>query len=210
MKAYLHKMGNVISLGGFGTLHLILFFLNTFAGIIGAIWLLFRGEWKVVVGGFIASLMMPNLWWILLLPGLGIVHLMFKCDQNKFGFRIIAFTNVLYQSLVLSAWVVLVFLFFNTGLLGYQESKNLLIPMALVGYSVAVSPIIYLASHETPDNLSAHSMVFLSEVGYILLVGLSLCRVALSYSLGVLALLAVANATFVMYVFSKISKAAEE
>jgi hypothetical protein len=176
MKTYLHKMANVISLGGFGTLHLIFFFLNVFAGIIGGSWLLFEGKWRLVVGGFIASFLMLNIWWIPWMPTLAINALVEKFHNSKFWWLTLVFISLLYQSFIYSLWVVAVFVsIFIVGLgCGPPSNLTMFIPRALFGYSVAVSPIAYMASHDPPDAIGAHSMRFLSQLEYLVLAGLYL------------------------------------
>jgi len=170
-------------------LGLIFFFLNVFAGIIGGVWLLLEGEWRIVICGFIASLVMPHVWWILWLPSLGIIVLMEKFYNSKFWWLSLGFINSLYSSLVCRLWVVPVFFIFAK-----PESDPTFIPMALMGYSVAISPIAYIVSHDSPDAIGAHSKRFLSQVEYILLFVLNLCGINIAILLLLLPVLIVSEA----------------
>lgn len=169
-------------------LGLIFFFLNVFAGIIGGVWLLFEGEWRLVVCGFMASLLMPHVWWILCLPSLGIIALMEKFHNSKFWWLSLGFINSLYNSFIFSLWVVLVFV---PIFIGRSAPSNLMmfIPRALFGYSVAISPIAYIVSHDPPDAIGSHSKRLLAQIEYLVLAGLYLglliCGVDLCYVVGI-------------------------
>jgi len=198
-KRHIMKIGKLSS----DVLGLVFFFLNVFAGIIGGVWLLLEGEWRIVIGGFIASLVMPFTFIgdILWLPSLGLITLMSKFDDKKCLWLILGFINSIYQSLIFSLWVVPVFFIFNAGLgnfVEYSESLFISIPKALLGYSVAVLPIAYMASYDPPDAIGAHSKRFLAQVEYILLFVLNLCGMAVYCLLGVVAALIVAEAIFVI------------
>jgi len=160
-------------------LGLIFFFLNVFAGIIGGVWLLLEGEWRIVIYGFIAFLAMPHVWWIFGLPSLGITVLMEKFYNSKFWWLSLGFVNSLYSSLTFSLWVVTVYFAFSTGFGDFAKPESLAmsIPGALMGYSVAISPIAYIVSHDPPDAIGAHSKRFVSQVEYILLFVLNSCGI---------------------------------
>lgn len=196
----LSKFVSKIGMGAFNTLGIVIFILNLFGGIIAGIWLLSRGEVRVVVVGFIVSLIMPNFWWIIFLPVIGFLALRgsYKPNGNNTRFLIYSFINLLYQSFTNTVWVVLIFVY-----IVYIEgavSKGTPIPLAIWGYSVATSPIIFMASYETLDNIAAYAMVFLSETGYILLVILYFCGVPFVYSLGVLTTVLLIANTFLFLV----------
>jgi len=179
----MRQMLGTMGLRAFNALCVIMFFLNTFAGILSGIWLLFKGQWRVFLGGFLASFTMPYWWSIVALPGVGLTMLTLKfvrAHKNKLLVSTLLFISGLYDSLLILSWVGGVFLF---ALDWSSRGSGILIPMLLGGYSVATSPLAYMASYETPDNIRAHLIVLASEVGYILLTILTLLGTPVLYSL---------------------------
>jgi len=194
-----------MGLGTFNTLCMALFLLNTFAGIISGIWLLFKGQWRVVLGGFLASLSMPHWWCIVALPGIGLTMLSLKSakdHKSKVLVATLGFVSGLYDSILIMAWVGGVFIF---ALMWSSRSVGILIPMLLGGYSVATSPLAYMVRYETPDNIRAYIILFVSEIGYVLMAILTLLGVPLLYSLILFAVLLVIKSLLVSVLFVRLS-----
>ena len=131
-------------------------------------WLAFEGEWKLILVGFALSFIMPTLWTIVSVPTIALSGLFVKLaeDRNKVGATFVGLLLGLINSFLIMAWTIFVFVYFKSRI-----SVGTYIPVLLWGYSTATSPlIIYMASKEPPDNIGSIISVFMSEIGYILLV----------------------------------------
>lgn len=188
---------STIGSGALKAICVVLFLLNTFAGIMAGVWLLSKGQWRLVLGGLLASLTMPYWWSIIALPGIGLTMLTVKIatsHKSKVLAAAVAFISGLYDSILIMTWVggVLVF-----ALVWASRSRGVLIPMLLGGYSVATSPLLYMATYEAPDNIRAYAIVLVSEIGYILMAIMTLFGVPLLYSLILFAFLLIIKSILV-------------
>jgi hypothetical protein len=181
------KSGDIIGEGVIGMLFLIVFVFNSFAGIVGGIWLLCLGHWSIVLGGFLASLSMPWWWPIVSLPslGLGVLYSMYVGKNNIVGAVILCLIGGLYSSFLIIGWLVLVFtIFFITSL----REDITLFPMLLAAYSVATSPFLYMARNEPQNSENLNLTMSIIVIGSILTVFLLLLGVPLIYPLILLGL----------------------
>jgi len=177
-------------LGLVGFLMFIVIIFNLLAGIVGGIWLLILGHWRIVLGGFFASLTMPWWWTIVSLPSLGLAALLifFHNKNSKLGVGFIGLIVGLFDSFLIVGWITAVFVFF---LLIYLESDISIFPILLYSYSVATSPLLYMASKEPPDSPNTNLTMFIVVIGAIFFVILSLIGLPLIYPLIIMALLMV-------------------
>jgi len=177
----------------------ILLLFNFFAGIVGAIWLLCIGEWRIVVAGILASFTMPWWWLVVSLPTLALFPLLvfFSNKKNVLGMAIFAFLADLYNSVLMTAWIATVF-FFAVDLIFWSDVS--LIPMLLFAYSVATSPFLYMASKEPPDNFATSYSVLTIVIGSFLIVLLFLIGLPLIYPLIILCSLMLLKTIFITVV----------
>lgn len=184
----MRKVVGAIGQGVLGILFLFIFLFNFFAGIVGGIWLLCTGHWRIVLGGFLASLSMPWWWMIVSLPSLGLMVLlgMFVEKKSKAGVAIVGLIAGLYDSFLIMGWVALVFTF---ALIVVWESEATFYPMLLFAYSVATSPLLYMASKEPPDSEGTNLTMSIVVIGSILMVVLAFLGVPLIYPLIILCVL---------------------
>jgi hypothetical protein len=132
------------------SLFLLPWFLLNFAGLVGAIWLLTLGEWKMVVGYGVSSLTAPIFLGILLLPSAGFSVATIWLLQR--GWRILAWllgsANVIWCALIIATWCFVIFI----DVIGLHETGPLL-PYLLFGYGVAIGPWTYLASQDSAGSM---------------------------------------------------------
>lgn len=181
------RIASAIGEGALGLLLISIFIFNTFGGIVGGIWLLILGQWRIVLGGFFASLSMPWWWVIVSLPSLGLAALLiFFHNKTKLGVAFIGLISGLYDSFLIIGWITLVFVFFLIKSIDYDIS---IFPILLYSYSVATSPLLYMASKEPPDSPNTNLTMLIIVIGSILFVILSLIGLPLIYPLIVMAVL---------------------
>jgi hypothetical protein len=65
------RVTSIIGEGVLGLLLLSIFILNTFGGIVGGVWLLILGQWRIVLGGFLAAVAAEPVYKLLDEKGLG-------------------------------------------------------------------------------------------------------------------------------------------
>lgn len=151
----------------YGVVALLTIF-NYFAGFIGGIWLLILGEWSIVVFGLIASFGMPWIYAIIMLPMWALALLMnyFAERKNKIPTLLISFICALYTNFVILLWVYLVFDWLVIQM--YEQGVYNLVPLIIWAYSVAISPLGYMARGEPADSPGTTRGLFLGFIGFIL------------------------------------------
>jgi len=168
------KIRHIISGIGYGVLTTIygvvalLTIFNYFAGFIGGIWLLILSEWSIVVFGLIASFGMPWIYAIIMLPIWALALLMnyFAERKNKILTLPIGFIGALYTNFIILLWVYLVFDILVIQM--YEQGVYNLVPLIIWGYSVAMSPLGYMARGESADSTGTTRGLFLGFIGFIL------------------------------------------
>lgn len=182
------RIARTIGAGVLGMVFFFIFFFNFFAGIVGGIWLLCAGQWRIVLIGFLASISMPWWWIVVSLPSLGFMALLVLLhDKNsRVGVAIIGVIAGLYDSFLIMGWLAAVF---ASALMFAWEREITLLPMLLFAYSVATSPLLYMASKEPPDSEGTNLTIFIVVIGSIFIVILGFLGVPLIYPLMVLCVL---------------------
>ena len=140
--------------------------LNYFGGIVGGVWLLFLGEWKLLIIGIITAV---TAHWFLgllfLLEFIFAAPAMFFYRKNiKVLFHIFGTLAVLLRTSIITLWCIgmLVFLF-------EKYTSTPLLPILLFAYSVINAPISYLAIKDLQGG--ADEAVFttlIMEIGLII------------------------------------------
>lgn len=158
----------VINIGA-NTLYVLSFFilfLNFLSGIIGGLWILFSGGWRLIIYGMVISFVMPWLWTIAFLPQFIFLPFLTKAFEkgNQFWVAILGFFANIYGNILIIIWTYFMF----TLVLDYSSDYQLL-PLLLLGYSLALGPLQYMAQKEGPNSSGSIMGVFLSQISYIVL-----------------------------------------
>ena len=142
--------------------------INTLGGIVGLIWLLILGEWRLALGWFFAAILFVIVYSFLLviiqMPFMWVTQL-FISKKHRYSAVIAAGTNLLIGYLINLTWAFLVFGFIVEATRGLNS-----LPYLIYGYGLAVGPFQYIASKESPDNLPTFLAVWLNAIAYVLLV----------------------------------------
>lgn len=142
-------------------------FLNFFGGIIAGIWLLFLGQWKLVLGAFIFTMLIPYAYLIVTLIQMPLVALLsYAQNKNKKYLGLtVGFINILIAHVII---LIYVFFILDKAIM-ISASKNLnIIALLLFGYGVATSPFSYMASKEGSNATGSFLAVFVSQISYII------------------------------------------
>jgi len=151
----------------FSAISIPIIFLNFFGEIVGGIWLLFLGQWKLVLVAFLFTLFVPYGYSIVFLIQMPLAALLvFAQNKNKKYLALITgFINIF-----ISHALILIYVFFVIDFaISISISKDLnIIALLLFGYGVATSPFSYMASKEGPDAIASFLGVFVSQISYII------------------------------------------
>jgi hypothetical protein len=154
--------------------------LNLFGGIVGAVWLLFLGQWQLFVYGLLLGIFPTFLVFIPMLPGVlltGAAAWAVESKQYLLGWLSAALGSV-WIFAVVTCWCVFVFLSF-TSVRHYGQPA---LPFLLSAYAIATAPWTYMASKERAAESSATTIATLATcVGCALLIieGLFLARLTI-------------------------------
>jgi len=143
-----------------------LIILNIFSGIVGGIWLAIIGQWKLIIAGLLLSIVMPYIYAIVSLPGIGLSVVAVSAGEkgSKLGVLILSFLSSIYDYALLSVWSLFVLLFF----IQRMESGSF-IPYLLWAYSTVMAPLGFMASKEPPDSTGTSLGLFFVEICFIVL-----------------------------------------
>ncbi len=162
----LYMLDDIIS-GIFSTISVPIMLLNVFGGIISGIWLIALGQWKLVVGAFFFTMLVPwaySLVAILQMPLAAL--LMYAQERNKKKLCLtLGFINIFISHLI-----ILIYVFFIVGIavdISIYRNLNTYV-LLLLGYGVATSPFSYMASKEGPDSLASMLGVFVAQMSYLI------------------------------------------
>ena len=144
----------------------IIIILNFSSGIVGGIWLLVLKDWPIIVLGLLYGFFMPWVFSLAYLPTMGLSAVMFnRFEKKKYSqASMLGFIISLYDNILILAWVLFVFFYVALGVKG-----SAYIPYMLWGYSVAISPLSYMASKEE-KSIGTFLGVLIAQIGYFLLV----------------------------------------
>lgn len=144
--------------------------LNVLGWLVAFVWLAILGEWKEIGIGIAASIGMPFLFPLADLPSMGFL---FVCSWlTERGFRVaalpFAFLVSLWTNFLVMAWCSLIFFHYAR-----VSGPDTYIPLLLWGYSVAMSPLAYMAKFDG-DNPFTALFLFFAQIVYV---GLVVCFV---------------------------------
>lgn len=140
--------------------------LNFLGAIAGGIWLLFLGQWEVVVMGFILAIIIPFAYSIVAAIQLPLSLLMefLRKKNKKFTNLTIGFINIFIDHAIILMYVFIIV----SNAIRIAESNNLsVIAFLLFGYGVATGPFSAMASED--DATGSILGVFVSQISYIIL-----------------------------------------
>ncbi len=149
--------------------------LDVLGGIVGGVWLGILGTWQPLVSGFLLPIGFVLFYWLIMLPEIGLESLatyMFKKRLRVLP-SILDLFGALYKYSVLGSWIFTVFVVF-VG----QATSSTYVPSFLWGFSIAASPLAYMASKEPPEETASWIAVCVAQIYYLML--------SLSFFLGVL------------------------
>jgi len=133
---------------------------------VAGIWLGMLGEWKPVVLGIVAAVVMPYGFALVALPqafvAAGAVK-MWEKGQRILG-QLMAMLAWGWGGLGLGVWVWVVF----SRAVEYAEQIHA-VPVMLLGYAVTMSPLVYMMAHEaTGEDSGSAAGVLFAQVGYVI------------------------------------------
>jgi hypothetical protein len=143
--------------------------LNVLSGLVAGIWLAILGEWKSIVGGILAAIIMPLAWIIAALPDLGLLLLVKRFAQYGRVFRtwLFALMSSGYNNCLIMLWTFYIFsAFIDRGKPGRY------VAFVLWGYSIAQAPLAFMAQKDRPDPDSKAASALgkiISQIGYLIL-----------------------------------------
>ena len=145
--------------------------LAVFGGIISGIWLIIIGEWNVVLAGFIFSVVMPAIFAVACLPVITSIALLLGNDlsPNRTITTVASFLTAFWVALLISVWTLFIFHYFMSN-----SDNNSFILLSLFGYSITMSPLVYMAEKETENSIGTAFGIILAIASYGILLMLFL------------------------------------
>lgn len=141
--------------------------INVVGGIIGGIWLLFRGEWGLFFRGIAWAIVSPWVLSFLMLPGLGIAALAIKFQRKKWLVYPLAFLSSMYTNFLIVTTCAGAFVI---CLARAQEGIGFsVIPYLLWAWGMGLGPWQYFASKEQNNEFTGLSLFFASILYFALL-----------------------------------------
>jgi len=145
-------------------------FMSIFGGVVGGIWLLIIGEWKLVVLALIVDfafpfIVAPIIFLLITTPMMALVNRLEK-ENKKTASMIVGWLNLFINHMLYLAWVFIVFVYMLTYA---TERDHNVIPYLLFGWEVAVGPFQYMASKGSSAEIASQATSYLNEVAYLIL-----------------------------------------
>lgn len=157
----MEMLGKIIAL-----LTVPIMILNFFGGIISGIWLAILGEWSIIGYGIVGLLGGAFIISLAMLPGMILIFpatIMLE-KSNKFIGYIFGFLASAYTMFVVSAWCILVLIYFTN-----HATSDSIIPVLIWSYGIATGPINYMAQKEMQaGNQYGGIAAFFIQICYIL------------------------------------------
>ena len=146
---------------------LVMAIFNMLGGVVGIVWLLFTGEWIIVIYGIIASIVFLFVYSI---PTMVVVPLMalsarYIEKQKSILAGVSMFIGMLIDHVLGLVWIYSVFIFIASAAEG-----NDIIPYLLLGWLVTMTPFQYMASKEPDPGIGTQLGPMFFQISYILLI----------------------------------------
>jgi hypothetical protein len=151
-----------------------LMLLNFLGGIVGAIWLMFLGEWGALGIALIATIFGAMVCGFALMPGMLVTAPAMLMYEKGGAARIasypLMFVGLLWTFAVMSGWALFWFAYFLK-----RADASSLVPMLLIAFSVATGPWAYMAQKEAQsgNEYSSITTFFLQIACAVILVMLA-------------------------------------
>lgn len=140
--------------------------LNYFSGIVGGIWLLILGQWRLVFASIAVSFVVPLAYSLVTIIQMPLVLLMsYAEERNKKTLAIFSgFINLFIGHAVIFFYVFGVL----EAVIKISIKTHLsIIPFLVLGYSVATGPFSFMASRESEDSVGSFIGVFVTQISYL-------------------------------------------
>ena len=145
-----------------------LWFFNSFAGIVGGVWLLFQGHWNIVFFGIIALFLSKLYFAISFLPYTGLFKLGAHFLEKKI--KILAYPTLYIATILMTGvttlWVFAMFLNAHS-LVGSSSYSTSLAPMYLWSYGLATWPIQSMGAKDSSDAVGTNLSVNFTTLGAV-------------------------------------------
>ena len=124
--------------------------LNSLAGLVGGVWLLWLGEWKLVLGGFLLSVFAPFWASLLVMPGMifAIPGIAAIERGNTWIGTILVSLSGLWTYTVVTIWCLVAFWYVPQ----FGSNSDPFLPFLLFAYAVATAPWALMAQKETQSG----------------------------------------------------------
>ena len=144
-----------------------LWIINSFGGIVAFIWLAILGYWPILIGGILISLFSSFAFTFAMIPSTGVQFLAIKMLEKKQKLLgiILMYIGTILLLAVFTFWV---FYIYYAGFINIQSEGDIF-PVLLWCFSVAVSPIQYMASKEPVDSYATNLMTLFITLGCLLM-----------------------------------------
>lgn len=144
--------------------------LNVGGGIVGGIWLAFRGEWRLIITGIVLAAISPWILSILMLPslGIGMVAMMFK--ERKWVLYVLGFFSQVYTNVLIMGTCLLAFFICARHKSGEVDFSA--IPYLLWSWGMALGPWQYFASKEPDNEFSGITLLCATLLYFVFLISL--------------------------------------
>lgn len=127
-----------------------MFILNSLAGIVGGIWLILLGDWKLVIAGFVVAVAAPFWASLLIMPGLifTIPAVAAMEKGHTMSGTILASLSGLWTYGVVTGWCLVAFWYVSV----HRHGGEPILPFLLFAYAVATAPWALLARKDAQSG----------------------------------------------------------
>ncbi|WP_141682840.1 hypothetical protein [Agrobacterium tumefaciens] len=148
-----------------------MFVLNSLAGLIGGAWLLWLGEWKLVVASVLLTISAPLWTSLLLIPGMVFAApalAALEKGQTTIGVTLAAL-SALWTYTIITVWCLTVFWYVPT----FWSPNHPILPFLLFAYATATGPWAVMAQKEARSGGAEAAQLTLSAacIGSALILG---------------------------------------
>ena len=139
-------------------------YLNAFGGIVAFIWLIFAGEWTIIIFGLVALFTSHFFLGLLFMPSLAVDFVGMYLYKSKVT-RILSFpffyVGAGLNSIIICIWAYIVYDF----ALQASETSVAKFALTLWAYGVTTGPIQWMATKEPADSVGTVLMTFFTMLG---------------------------------------------
>lgn len=142
--------------------------LNIFTIIIGTVWLLVLGEWRIVLIGIIGSIIMPVVYSLIMFPAQLFMApaISYSEKGKKIPTMIFVFLSGIYSNFIMLLWVNVVFSVCVTQM--FEQGVSKIIPLLIFANAVTMAPLLYMARREKEDSKGTVLGLNVAFIGFII------------------------------------------